>query len=194
MSDLGGFRRITLRSIAIKHMDDVHRDATEAADPELAGEVTARLLRRAVLLTAWGVLALIAFVVMVAVGYDDLVGRKPSGFLVVVVTLVFVVAVCGVIGGSIGIGRWRPRLRAAREEPWRPGQAVPFRGSWTKTELSVRFDSGDEQGFATTWPVQLPLPAAVFRAEGVRVWVNGTEHLATVMFEYGPFLVAAKRT
>ncbi|WP_370943072.1 DUF3592 domain-containing protein [Amycolatopsis sp. cg5] len=100
-----------------------------------------------------------------------------------------------VLSGLIGTSRWRRRSAAARAEPWRAGTATLARSSAGKarTKLRVRFQT-EEQDYRTTAPVMLPIPPALFDRDEVKVWINGTGDAVTVMFEYGPFLVAAKRT
>lgn len=119
--------------------------------------------------------------------------ENDPGIFLLPVIIALILGLIMMPGGLIGLGRWARRIKQARTAEWRPAKAGLVKGGWgSKTRLRVRFDDGVEQVFVTARPVQLPLPREIFTGTQ-RVWLNGTGHAVTVMFEHGPFLVAAKR-
>lgn len=179
--------------------DDVDERRRGRIDVAQAGAVTARLLRRAGISAALGLWLIAAFVTgrNVLPAYDE-AGRQSLPNYLLWVALV--VGAVFTLYGVIGIARWLPRLKSAREGEWRVGTAKLLGfgerhpsgltiGDISWARVRVRFDDGTDGVFVTTRPTRYALPDAVFEGEQ-RVWVNG-EDLVTILFAYGPFLVAA---
>lgn len=186
MNDTGDFRRVRFFGALLG--DDVHRPGHEPADPALAGAAVKRLLDRGVAMLGGGV-ALFVIGIGIQVMYDSEGGSLESWPMIGALLAGLVLIPYGITG----LGRWRPRVRATQDGPWRAGIALLGEsGRKNSARLSVRHDDGDLDSFTTTTPVAFPLPHTVMEGEQ-RVWINGEGPAVTVMFEYGPFLVAARR-
>ncbi|SDZ09898.1 hypothetical protein SAMN05421504_109188 [Amycolatopsis xylanica] len=186
MTNTGEFRRVRFFGALLG--DDVHRPGPRPADPALAGAAVKRLLDRGVAMLGGGV-ALFVIGIGMQVQFDP-----EGGSLEALPMIGALMAGLALIPyGLIGLGRWRPRVRAAQNGPWRAGIALLGEsGRKNGARLSVRYDEGDLDSLTTNTPVAFPLPGNVMTGEQ-RVWINGTGDAVTVMFEYGPFLVAARR-
>jgi hypothetical protein len=184
------FRRVKLRAILIRGMDDVdklpHRHPEEALDLDMATRVVRRLRARSAAILGIGVVLFIGFCEPLFVAGDG----PPSG---PVLAFLSIGTLTVLPSGLVTYPRWARRVRSLERAGWRGGVAELFMNENNRrAELHVTFPSGETEIIVTVTLIALPFPAAVVNASGVEVWIGGDSDALTVLFGYGPFMVAAK--
>src|SRR5690349_5335930 len=117
MTDTGDFRRVRFFGALLG--DDVNRPGHRPADPALAGAAVKRLLDGGAAMLGGGV-ALFVIGVGTQVIFDPQGGSLEAWPMIAALLAGLLLIPYGITG----LGRWRPRVRAAKNGPWRAGIAL----------------------------------------------------------------------
>jgi hypothetical protein len=185
------FRRVKIHTISIKGQDDVdkapHRLAEDPLDLTMATQVVRKLRFRSAALLGAGLILVFGF-------FEPFVVEGEAADPGAVWAFLLVGFLCILPAGLVAYPRWSRRVRSLERTGWREGVAEVFTndGLFGRSELHVTYPSGKTEILMTTRPTALVLPATVANASDVQVWIGGDSTALTVLFGYGPFMVAAK--